>query len=130
MRGATSPVKSSALVVVVNQEWTVWPLLFSPEKRVKSVSPILTWGSVSFSTPNGLIEAPRGNGSPNAPIQIIISYLANEASAEVFASGSTNISKTTFARVAPSTGVMVQVNWRSRDDTFASGIGSNWALFN
>jgi len=129
-RGDTSPLKSVTLAVALSHEWTVWPPLLLPEKRVKSVVPTLTCGRLSFTTPNGLMEAPRGNGSSNAPIQTIISYLANVAFEEVSASESMNISQTTFARVLPSIGDMLQVIASSRVDTFFRGIGRSWALFN
>jgi len=92
MRGVTSPLKTVTFSVVVSQEWTVWPPSFSPEKRVKSVPFTVTWGRLALLTPNGLTEVPRGNGSSKAPIQIIISYLANVAFDEVSASVSTNMS--------------------------------------
>jgi len=79
---------------------------------VKSVVPTVIEGRVLFTTPNGLTEAPRGKGSSNAPIQIIISNFAADALPAVVGSGSKNMSYTTLALVEPSTGAIVQLACR------------------
>jgi hypothetical protein len=137
MSGAASPLKSVMFWVVESHEWTVCPPLLAPENRVKLVLPITTPGWLLFTTPNGLTPAPRGKGSLYAPIQIIISYLAAEAFAEVAWSGSKNISYTTLDRVSvarPPSWVKLQLAWRFMAERSDNGRGNNsvfsWTLGN
>jgi len=91
MSGVTSPVNSVTFEGAV-QEWTVCPSVFAPEKREKVVPPTSSEGREVFTTPQGFVSAPRGHGSPYAPIQIIISYFAFTVSFAIDESGSTNMS--------------------------------------
>lgn len=74
MSGVISAVKS-VMLDGASQEWTVWPAVLSPVKRVKFTPEISSMGREVLTTPQGSVSVPRGHGSPYAPIQIIISYL-------------------------------------------------------